>query len=75
MRAFTKEELLSAARAIEKIAIREHCSVEEVRKQIKVAMLNGLCGDDPKTKALWISIPISGESSLSRCRRSVLICG
>lgn len=56
-----KREIEIAERAIARIALEHHTTVEEVRLQIKIAMLNGLASDDPKIKAYWKSIPHEGE--------------
>lgn len=56
-----KREIEIAERAIARIASEHHTSVEEVRLQIKIAMLNGLASDDPKIKAYWQSIPHEGD--------------
>lgn len=37
-----KRKIESAQKAIEQIAAKNHIPVEEVRKQIQIAMLNGL---------------------------------
>ncbi|WP_444658339.1 hypothetical protein ACRQV7_12165 [Caproiciproducens sp. R2] len=31
--------------------------MEYVRKQIQIAMLNGLCSTDPKVKVFWDAVP------------------
>lgn len=46
-----------AENAIRKIAERDGVSTEYVRKQIQIAMLNGLCSTDPKIKAFWDAVP------------------
>jgi hypothetical protein len=46
-----------AEKAIIKIAERDGVTTEYVRKQIQLAMINGLCSTDPKIKAFWDSIP------------------
>lgn len=56
-----KRKIDSAKRAIEQIAIKNHTSVDEVRLQMKIAMINGLVSEDPKTKAYWQSIPCEGD--------------
>lgn len=56
-----KRELEIAERAIARIALEHHTTVEKVRLQIKIAMLNGLVSDDPKIKAFWKSIPKEGD--------------
>jgi len=56
-----KKSLEIAENAIKKLAMRDGVSVEYVRTQIKISMINGLCSDDPKTKAYWQSIPCEGD--------------
>lgn len=46
-----------AENAIRKIAEREDVSTEYVRKQMQIAMINGLCSTDPKVKAFWDAVP------------------
>jgi len=46
-----------AENAIRKIAERDGVSTEYVRKQMQIAMLNGLCSTDPKIKAFWAAVP------------------
>jgi hypothetical protein len=50
-----------AENAIRKIAKRDGVSVEYVRGQMKIAMLNGLCSTDPKAKVFWDSVPHKGQ--------------
>lgn len=50
-----------AENTIKKIAKREDVSTEHVRKQMQIAMINGLCSTDPKVKASWASIPHEKE--------------
>lgn len=52
-----KKKQKAAESAIQKIAEQEGVSIEYVRKQIQVAMLNGLSSKDPKIKAFWNSVP------------------
>ncbi len=56
-----KQKLSIAENAIRKIALREGATVEYVRKQIQIAMINGLCSGDPEVKAFWDSIPREKE--------------
>ncbi len=56
-----KKSLEIAENAIKKLAMRDGVSVEYVRTQIKISMINGLCSDDPKIKAYWQSIPCEGD--------------
>lgn len=50
-----------AENAIKKIAKQEDVSTEYVRKQMQIAMINGLCSTDPKIKAFWASVPREKE--------------
>lgn len=50
-----------AENAIKKIAKQEDVSTEYVRKQMQIAMINGLCSADPKVKAFWASVPREKE--------------
>ena len=50
-----------AENAIRKIAEREGVSTEYVRKQMQIAMINGLCSTDPKVKAFWATVPCEKE--------------
>ena len=56
-----KKSLIIAENAIKKLAERDGVSVEYVRNQMKIAMINGLCSKDPVQKAYWKSIPCEGE--------------
>jgi len=56
-----KRKIAIAKRAIERIARENHTTVDEVRLQMKIAMMNGLISEDPKVKAYWQSIPCDGE--------------
>jgi len=57
----TNEKLIVAENAIKKIAYREGVTTEYVRKQMKIAMINGLCSTDPEVKSFWDSIPRENE--------------
>ena len=52
-----KKEQRIAENAIRKIAEREGVTTEYVRKQMQIAMINGLCSTDSKIKAFWNGIP------------------
>jgi hypothetical protein len=56
-----KQKLSVAENAIRQIAIREGVTIEYVRKQMQIAMINGLCSSDPEVKAFWDSIPREKE--------------
>ncbi len=51
----------AAENTIGKIAEREGVSTEYVRKQIQIAMINGLCSTDPTIKAFWTAVPREKE--------------
>ena len=50
-----------AENAIRKIAERDGVSTEYVRKQMQIAMINGLCSTDPNVKAFWAAVPREKE--------------
>lgn len=52
---------INAEAAIRKIALREGITVEEVRTEMKKAMLIGLCSQDPAIRAKWKKIPCKGD--------------
>ena len=52
---------INAAAAIRKIALREGITVEEVRTEMKKAMLIGLCSQDPAIRKKWKKIPCKGD--------------
>lgn len=56
-----KRTRISAEQALQEVALRHNTTVEEVRKEIKLAMLAGLCNTDPAVQAKWKEIPCAGE--------------
>lgn len=56
-----KRTRISAEEAIQEVSLRHNTTVEEVRKEIKLAMLVGLCNTDPAVQAKWKEIPCAGE--------------
>ncbi|WP_099204949.1 sporulation initiation factor Spo0A [Scatolibacter rhodanostii] len=52
---------INAEATIRKIALSEGITVEEVRTEIKKAMLIGLCSQDPAIRAKWNKIPCKGD--------------
>lgn len=52
---------INAEAAIRKIALREGITVEEVRTEMKKAMLIGLCSQDPAIREKWKKIPCKGD--------------
>ena len=57
----SEKEWESASRAIQRIAQQEGKTVEEVRKDMKLAMLCGLLNNEPQVQAMWKSIPCEGK--------------
>lgn len=59
----TKREvaLKSAGRVLVAMAAREGTTVEEIRKQIQIAMIAGMASEDPQVQAEWRRIPATGE--------------
>lgn len=47
--------------AIRKTAAKEGLAVEEIRKEMKKAILMGLCSQDPATRERWKKIPCKGD--------------
>lgn len=56
-----KRTRISAEEALQTVAIRNGTTVEAVRKEIKLAMLAGLCNPDPSVQKRWKEIPCAGE--------------
>ena len=56
-----KRTRISAEQALQTVAIRDGTTVEEVRKEIKLAMLAGLCNTDPAVQTKWKEIPCAGD--------------
>lgn len=55
------DSLERAQQAIATIALREGISTEQVRTQIKLAMLCGLVNNDSQVQSAWGHIPHDGE--------------
>ena len=56
-----KRTHISAEQALREVARRNKTTVEEVRREIKLAMLAGLCDPDPAVQARWKEIPRAGD--------------
>ena len=52
---------MSAEQALQEVARQNNTTVEEVRKEIKLAMLVGLCNPNPAVQATWKEVPCAGE--------------
>ena len=50
-----------AERALNEVAARNNTTVEEVRKQIKLAMLVAMCSQDATIQEKWKNIPSAGD--------------
>ncbi|MDO4567419.1 MAG: sporulation initiation factor Spo0A [Clostridia bacterium] len=55
------KEKTDAERAIRQLAMREGVTVEEVRRQMALAILAGLSDQDAAVQARWKKIPCKGE--------------
>lgn len=56
-----KLKLQIAENAIRKIAADSGVSVDTVRQNIQIAMINGLASADPQVQLFWQSVPREGE--------------
>ncbi len=56
-----RKKIWIAKNALLQISIREGKTVEEIEKEIKKAILIGLCSQDTKVQAYWNRIPCEGE--------------
>ena len=56
-----KRTHMSAEQALQEVARQNNTTVEEVRKEIKLAMLVGLCNPDPNVQAMWKEVPCAGD--------------
>lgn len=52
---------INAERAIRELAMREGKTVEYIRSQMNLAMLAGLCNQNPDIQARWKKIPCMGD--------------
>lgn len=56
-----KRTRISAEQALQEVVLQNGVTVEEVRKEIKLAMLVGLCNTAPSVRARWKEMPCAGE--------------
>ena len=56
-----KKALDRISEIIEQIAVKNHTTPEEVRRQIKLAMLCGMVNQDPEVQKKWREIPCEGS--------------
>ena len=50
MKRMTKEE---AERILQQVAIKNHTTLDEVKREIKLAMVAGMCNQSPKVQKRW----------------------
>ena len=51
-----KKTRISAEQALQEVALRHGTTIEEVRKEIKIAMLAGMSNTNPAVQAKWREI-------------------
>ncbi|MDA8227744.1 MAG: hypothetical protein M0T74_08630 [Desulfitobacterium hafniense] len=56
-----KKKLIVVENAIKEIARRDGVTVEYVKMQMKIAMMNGLRSADPRAKSFWDNISREGK--------------
>ena len=56
-----KKAIKDAEHALREVARQNNTTLEEVKKEIRLAMLAGLCNSDPAVQARWKDIPCAGE--------------
>lgn len=58
MKKMTKQQ---AEKIYQQIAIKNHTTVDKVKKEIKLAMLIGMSNQDPAIQKRWAEIPHDGD--------------
>ncbi|WP_294853171.1 hypothetical protein [uncultured Oscillibacter sp.] len=58
MKNMTKEK---AEQIYRRVAVRHQTSVDNVKKQIKLTMIAGMCSQDPEIQKRWNEIPHDGD--------------
>lgn len=58
MKKMTKER---AEKIYQQVAIENNTTIEKVKKEIKLAMLAGMCNQDTAVQKRWNEIPHDGE--------------
>ena len=56
-----KRKNISADTALLEVARRHNTTVDEVRKEIRIAMAVAMCSPDPNVQKRWREIPHDGE--------------
>lgn len=56
-----KRKNISADTALLEVARRHNTTVDEVRKEIRIAMAVAMCSPDPAVRKIWGEIPCDGN--------------
>lgn len=57
-----KRRNIDAEAALRKVARKNHTTLEEVRKEIRLAMIAAMCDPDPSIQRVWCEIPCAGAA-------------
>jgi hypothetical protein len=57
-----KRKNICAEAALREVARKNHTTVEEVRKEIRLAMIAAMCNPDPDIQKRWNAIPHAGDT-------------
>lgn len=57
-----KKKKVNADAALLEVARRHYTTVEEVRKEIRLAMIAAMCNPDPAVQKRWREIPHTGDT-------------
>lgn len=53
---------IDADAALREVARKNHITVDEVRKEIQLAMIAAMCNPDPAVQKRWCEIPHTGDT-------------
>ena len=53
---------IDADAALREVARKNHITVEEVRNEIRLAMIAAMCNPDPAIQRVWSEIPCAGAA-------------
>jgi len=53
---------IDADAALREVARKNHITVDEVRKEIQLAMIAAMCDPDPAIQRVWREIPCAGAA-------------
>ena len=56
-----KRRNIDAEAALREVARKNHTTLEEVRKEIWLAMIAAMCDPDPAIQRVWREIPHAGD--------------